>query len=472
MPPNQEKRPRSSQYRSIIRFLNRPLVGNVPLFELAIVFALGLGFYYVASNLDLNERWLTWSEQYEQYELDELPLGFSIMALAFAWFAWRRWTELSKANAKLARIQESLLFEISQREKAEKIGMDIRNRLEKSILFQKKRAEQIRAIQEMGDLLIFAQDKSEILTIAVRYAKKIIPFSSGALYEFCDNNLLKHITGWGTLANSDVENSAHYKCWATRQGKTYTEVLTPSQVPLCFRATGSQQTICVPILTPKGVWGVLHFRQDSPSDELDSPVELDNIALENLSKTIADNLGLHIHSLFLREQLTLESMQDPLTGILNRRGLLKLVQEKGLLQNPLSALSVLLLDIDSFKQFNDRFGHDAGDTALVILSRLISKLIRQQDIFCRYGGEEFLLMLTHTDKSVALLRAEKIRQSVEQHVLKVGDRPLNHLTISIGVATYPWDADSYEMLVKRADEALYQAKDLGRNRVVDCAAAQ
>ena len=255
---------------------------------------------------------------------------------------------------------------------------------------------------------------------------------------------------------------------ATRRGKIYTEVVTPANLPLCTQAIGCQQIICVPILTPRGVWGVLRFRQDSPSDEAISITSAENAELKELAEAIADAIGLHVHNLYLKEQLTLESVRDPLTGILNRRGLLKLVQEQGLLEDATSPLSVLFLDLDRFKQFNDKFGHDAGDTALISFARLISRSIRQRDIFCRYGGEEFLLVLTGTDKSVALLRAEKIRQLVEQHALLLGRRQFDNLTASIGVASYPEDASSYTALVRRADEALYQAKELGRNQVVDC----
>ncbi|MEO0824585.1 MAG: GGDEF domain-containing protein [Cyanobacteria bacterium J06639_16] len=444
-------------------------IGNVPLVELAVVLAVSISFYLIASVLDLNERWIDWSAQYEQYELDELPLGFGIIAVAFAWFSWRRWVVLNKTNSELSRIQTSLLVEIRQREKAEKIGADIRQKLEQNILVQKKRAERIQSIQEMGELLIFAQSKPEIFNIAIRYAQKIIPCSSGAIYESYDHSL-KHIQGWGKLTNSDFEGTTDYVCWATRQGKSYRETPTPSGQSLCAHATGSQYIICVPILTPRGVWGVLHFRQGHSFAETEQTAKFDNIELESLAKTIADNIGLHIHSLFLKEQLTLESIRDPLTGILNRRGLLKLIQERDLLQNPDSHCSVLLLDIDYFKQLNDQFGHNR-DAALVSISELVAKLIRRQDIFCRYGGEEFLLMLINIDKSTALLRAESIRQFVEQHVLKIGSHQVDQLTVSIGVATYPEDADAYEELIQKADKALYRAKELGRNRVVDCAMA-
>ncbi|MGF1523778.1 MAG: sensor domain-containing diguanylate cyclase [Leptolyngbyaceae cyanobacterium] len=424
--------------------------------------------------MDINIRWIEWSEQRKQYELDELPLGFTVISLSFIWFLGRCWIALSRSNSKLIQTRRLLLSRIRKRSKTEKTGLYLRKQLERRIISQNRRAEHLQSVKEMGELLIFAQNKSEILNIAVRYAKQIIPVSSGAIYETYDYSL-KYLRGWGTLADANSESVIGYRCWATRRGKVYAEVVTPANLPLCAQAVGSQQIMCVPILTPRGVWGVLRFRQDGPQNEsaegFTPTIQLESSELKELAEAIADAIGLHVHNLYLREQLTLESVRDPLTGVLNRRGLLKLVQEQGLLEDPKSSLTILFLDLDSFKQFNDKFGHDAGDTALISITRLVSRSIRQRDIFCRYGGEEFLLLLTGTDKSVALSRAEKIRRSVEQHALVLDSRQLDNLTVSIGVASYPEDADSYASLVKRADEALYQAKKLGRNQVVDYAKA-
>lgn len=482
---NQRDQHQTKKKQGLRGFLSRPVVGDVLVAELAIVFVVALVFYGIASALDINIRWVEWSEQREQYELDELPIGFAIALLSFVWFLGRCWIALNRSNSKLIYTRRMLLSKIRNRNQAERTGTYLRRQLERRIISQNRRAERMQLVKEMGDLLIFAQNKSEILSVALRYAKQIIPVSSGAIYETYDNSL-KHLRGWGTLADTDAENVVGYRCWATRRGKIYTEVVTPDNLPLCAQAVGSQQIICVPILTPRGVWGVLRFRQDSPLDDVAADLDLSHDAIANatpitqlescelkeLAEAIADAIGLHVHNLYLREQLTLESVRDPLTGILNRRGLLKLVQEQGLLEDPKSSLSILFLDLDRFKQFNDKFGHDAGDTALISITRLVSRSIRQRDIFCRYGGEEFLLLLTGTDKSVALSRAEKIRQSVEQHALVSGSRQFDNLTLSIGVASYPEDANGYAALVKRADEALYQAKELGRNRVVDCANAE
>lgn len=131
-----------------------------------------------------------------------------------------------------------------------------------------------------------------------------------------------------------------------------------------------------------------------------------------------------------------------------------------------------MIDVDHFKQFNDQYGHNGGDHALMNISKIIQRLIREQDVLCRYGGEEFLLILKQTDKTTALSRSEAIREAIEQHTFEVNRDQPERITVSIGVASYPQDETSYENLVKQADEALYRAKELGRNRVVNCSFPQ
>ena len=463
--PKQNYQSHKSGSHKLGIFLPWSFANSVPLAELAVFLTLVIGFYLIASTLDLSEKWVDWAEEYEHLEIDELPLGLGFASLNLAWFSWRRWLELKKINSKLSHAQKLLLVEIEQRKRAESDQADVRLQLEKSIAFQQQRAERIRAVQEMGNLLIFAHERAEIFTIAVRYANRIIPFSSGAIYA-CGNNSLEHVRGWGILAKDTLTIPDGYTCWAMRQGKLYTETFAFPEQSLCPRTKDCRRTLCVPILTPKGVWGILYFRQDHTAPPFEHISDLEYAELENLAKTIADNIGLHLHSLSLKEQLTLESINDPLTGIFNRRGLLKSVEEGKLLQNSQIPFSILIFDIDNFKSFNDNFGHSVGDTALVSVVKRVNGLIRREDIFCRYGGEEFLLILKETGKASAMIRAESIRNSIEQQILHLGSRHFDDLTISIGVATFPEDASNYDALIKHADAALYKAKSLGRNRVI------
>ena len=123
-----------------------------------------------------------------------------------------------------------------------------------------------------------------------------------------------------------------------------------------------------------------------------------------------------------------------------------------------------MIDIDYFKDFNDRYGHIVGDAILRELSRAIQETIRQIDLIGRYGGEEFSIILSETDKDAARLAAERIRKAIEDRHIRVYGEELK-ITVSIGISTYPYDGEDIERLIDKADSALYQAKQAGRNRV-------
>jgi len=125
-----------------------------------------------------------------------------------------------------------------------------------------------------------------------------------------------------------------------------------------------------------------------------------------------------------------------------------------------------MFDIDHFKKFNDTFGHDAGDVVLKHIAGLILTGVRDGDIACRYGGEEFVVILPETPLETAAQRAESLRKESSQLVLHHNGQELGSITISVGVASYPQHGKNRDTLIKSADESLYKAKEGGRNRVV------
>jgi len=157
---------------------------------------------------------------------------------------------------------------------------------------------------------------------------------------------------------------------------------------------------------------------------------------------------------------------DPLTGIANYRYFLQaLEQEIERTQRSGLPTSLIMLDIDFFKKVNDQWGHEVGNQALVHLSLILQKTVRKLDIPCRYGGEEFAVILPDTNLAACLPVAERIRQGIEQAPLDVAGQPLR-ITVSLGITTYiDKQQTSVEELVKQADKYLYQAKETGRNRV-------
>ncbi len=170
----------------------------------------------------------------------------------------------------------------------------------------------------------------------------------------------------------------------------------------------------------------------------------------------------------LQAQLSEQANRDPLTGLYNRRYLdTTLKRELARCERDALPLSLVLIDIDHFKQVNDSHGHQAGDAVLIKLATLLQEQARSADVACRYGGEEFLLMLPNMSANVALDRAEQWRAAFAEMGMEVDARPLQ-VTLSIGVASYPDHGYSPEQLIQCADRALYRAKAQGRNCVVLC----
>jgi diguanylate cyclase (GGDEF)-like protein len=179
---------------------------------------------------------------------------------------------------------------------------------------------------------------------------------------------------------------------------------------------------------------------------------------EQLARRISEVEQLHIE---LREQ----AIRDPLTGLYNRRYLKDaLDRELSRVQRDGSGLSVLVADLDHFKLINDTYGHQMGDHFLVETAALIVNAVRASDIVCRYGGEEFIIILPGVSVESARARAENIRDLVEHQVHATTGVSMG-VTISFGLASFPTHTLSAEQLILRADRALYHSKETGRNRI-------
>jgi diguanylate cyclase (GGDEF)-like protein len=207
--------------------------------------------------------------------------------------------------------------------------------------------------------------------------------------------------------------------------------------------------VVIPLKTSMKVVGVLCLY-------LQAHVEVDG-QVRNLLATMGNQIGIAIENAKLYEETKSISLHDPLTGLANRR-LLQIQLEKSLelAKRYGETFSVIMLDIDQFKKYNDTHGHVAGDELLVKLAQLLLREMRDADHVFRYGGEEFLVMLPVTDLKFAVIAAERLRKAVEEEM---------DITVSLGVASSRERARSDDGLINRADVALYRAKQNGRNRV-------
>lgn len=178
-------------------------------------------------------------------------------------------------------------------------------------------------------------------------------------------------------------------------------------------------------------------------------------------------MALAFNNALTHDRLQRLAALDPLTGIYNRRfGMGRLHEEFSRAVRATAPLGLMMFDIDYFKKVNDTYGHLAGDRVLVAVAKTARSAVREGDVLMRYGGEEFLIILPAASKENTRTVGERLRRKVEDTVLSEGDQTVR-VTISVGVTAYPEpDAANEQELVKRADEALYRAKESGRNRVV------
>ena len=217
-------------------------------------------------------------------------------------------------------------------------------------------------------------------------------------------------------------------------------------------------SICLPLTVQQETLGLLYFEPVDPEEEM---AEVPEIRLRMLS----ENIGLALANMRLRDALREMAMADPLTGLANRRQLDAVLKhelaEAERLNEPISCL---MIDVDHFKQFNDRFGHDAGDAVLREVGSTLRDLTRDDKAAFRYGGEEFVLLMPGVGSNAALARADDIRERISDLRIQYGSDALGPITVSVGVASLPEHCGA-EDLVKMADNALRQAKSSGRNRV-------
>jgi len=206
------------------------------------------------------------------------------------------------------------------------------------------------------------------------------------------------------------------------------------------------------------ILGVLHVQSQS-QENLDE-------AKHRLAYTVVEQVAMALSNLKLREALREQSIRDPLTGLYNRRYMEEaLKQQMSRVTRHLHPLGIIMIDIDYFKPFNDTYGHAAGDMLLRELGQFLQRRIRAEDIACRYGGEEFMLIMPDASLEAAELRAEDLRQEVRQ--LRVGGNGLLHgeITLSLGIAIYPQHGRTIDNVLQAADYALYRAKQAGRDQV-------
>lgn len=327
----------------------------------------------------------------------------------------------------------------------------------------KNKNEKITLILEMSDILLITDSVEELNIIIPKYCNKILGFSSGNFYIMRASKDILEIGGkWGE-PSINTEIFSPNQCWSLRLGRIHRSTLKGNDL-LCGHVQAMKDKsigyVCVPLRAQNEVFGLLYIEFDmSGKTQLSDTERL-------LLNAFAEVIALALSNIRLRDNLRYQSIRDPLTNLYNRRYLEEFLSRQLFLAlREKVPITVLMFDLDHFKRINDVHGHDAGDMVLKEFGRLLLKFVRRSDLATRFGGEEFVVILYNADKHNGKKRAEEIREAVSHLNMKYGNQDI-HVTVSIGMSSFPENSREGKALIDLADKALYTAKKAGRNQVV------
>ncbi|NJN65340.1 MAG: PAS domain S-box protein [Chloroflexaceae bacterium] len=361
---------------------------------------------------------------------------------------------------------QSVLFgisrDITELKQAEDSLLEANEQLHLRVRELQRRNHDIILLNRMGEFLQSCLNTSDVFTTVEQFAGQLFAHQGGALYIMHEaNHMVEAVSRWGTPPYAELMFATE-ECWALRRGRSHI-VGRLLAGPRCqhIRTHGHPFALCMPLIAQSKILGVLHLRSDlADSDEAED-------RWIQLATMMAEQVAMALANLRLREQLQDQAIRDALTGLYNRRYLDDtLVRELHRAARHRHSVGVIMLDIDHFKRFNDRYGHDAGDAMLMAVGEFLQTHVRREDIACRYGGEEFTLILPDTSLPDTLKRAEELLAGARELQIRHKGRSPGAITLSFGVACCPEHGRTADEVIRAADTALLRAKETGRDRVV------
>jgi diguanylate cyclase (GGDEF)-like protein/PAS domain S-box-containing protein len=399
---------------------------------------------------DMARRMVERQDSSATYELEIVTKEGQNVALEIS-------THIISRQGKAIGVQ-GIARDITERKKTEEALQQAKLKLEAWVHELEQRTREMTLLSEMGDMLRACLTMEEAYTVIVRVAQQIFPVQAGALYVIASSrNLVESVAIWGDT--SLVERVfAPDECWGLRRGRVHWVECSATGL-LCKHLPhpAPEGYLCVPMMAQSEALGVLYLAQPVGAHMTE--------AKQRLAVTMAEHIAMALSNLKLHETLRSQSIRDPLTGLFNRRFMEEslALELRRAIRNQRS-LGVIMLDLDGFKHFNDAFGHDAGDALLRELGKLLQTNIRGEDIACRYGGEEFTLILPEGNAEVTQQRAEALREAIKRMEVLHRGVPLGRITASLGVAIFPEHGRTAEALLQAADASLYQSKDAGGDK--------
>jgi len=342
------------------------------------------------------------------------------------------------------------------------------NILKRSLTELQSRTSEMTLLIELSDMLQSCASLEEAYSVITQFGKRLFsPESSGSLSVFkSSRNLLESAGAWGA-APSPLATFPPDACWALRRGKPHWSASSSPEL-VCNHLKnhlGANDGLCVPMVAQGETIGVLQLQIATTSDSKSSN-ENNQVVLQRIASSAAGQIALSIASLRLREALKDQSIRDPLTGLYNRRFMQESLERELLRARRTNRpFTVMFIDIDHFKRFNDSYGHDAGDLVLQVFAKALTNFFRGGDIICRYGGEEFALVLPDSSLKDSERRGNDLRVEIKKLSITHRNTVLDPITFSVGLAAFPEHGSTAEELFRVADKCLYDSKSQGRDRI-------
>ncbi|GGG95037.1 diguanylate cyclase [Silvibacterium dinghuense] len=297
---------------------------------------------------------------------------------------------------------------------------------------------------------------------AARYFEQLMPGTSGSIHIINNSRHVAESTAsWGS-STAALESFPLDACCGLRSGRPRWRRPARSEVHCShFNGTPPECYLCLPLAAYGDTLGSLYI--ECSSTGIAAMVDAKMSRLQEL----VELTSISIAGLNLRSRLEHQSIRDSLTGLFNRHFMeIALDREIGRALRQQKSVAILMLDLDHFKQFNDTYGHEAGDVVLREIASALRDSVRSEDILCRYGGEELVAIMPELSLEAAMDRAEFLRDVVSNIHIRNRGEILRDVSMSVGVAIYPQHGERAEDVMRAADRALYEAKHRGRNRVI------
>ncbi|NOX20220.1 MAG: diguanylate cyclase [Nitrospirae bacterium] len=373
--------------------------------------------------------------------------------------------QLSNTSYKMASGELHHRINIQSKDELEDLGKNFNlmaQSLEKNIEDLKKYIQKeqklIRELSILTEFIGYVVTENDMDTLFHRFVERcrdLLKSDNAAMKVFYNHDCYRFIT-----TNKQIDEQV-FESVLRRNETTFEEILSSQDIvntiidnPTIINLFKIKYAIYMPLTSSTALRGVVAiYNQERPFTEED--------------ENSLFNFGFQaFQTMSLQNELSRLAKTDGLTGLYNHRMFQERLAEEILrAERYKRTLFLLMIDIDHFKQINDTYGHQAGDMVLKEVAQIIKKSVRQVDFPARYGGEEFALILPEADCENAYKVGERIRQAIQSHDFQIDNGTKINITVSIGIACYPYDTKNKEELIKMADSALYYAKKHGRNRV-------